>query len=234
MARTVAAMGASSSGTSVSGISRKEMTRSARFTARSPMRSRSLVIFKAATMRRISSSEKEPRCSVLGIGERNGEMELRAQSDFALDPDASAVDLYKVLGDGQPEAGTADLTRTRGVHAIKTFKNARLIGLRDADAAIGDGEDDFAVVGLRADRDLAARERVLGRVIQQILQNLGQKAAVACDFRQILGDIDGNADVFFRGAMLRSLQAAFDELRNAEGVDFELQAIGVHLRKFEQ
>src|SRR5258708_9347130 len=137
--------------------------------------------------------------------------------DFALDPDASAVDLYKVLGDGQPEAGTADLTRTRGVDAIKTFENARLIGLRDADAGIGDGEDDFAVVGLRADPDLSARQRVLGRVIQQILQNLGQKAAVAGDFRQIFGDIDGNANVFFRCTMLRSFQAALDELRNADG-----------------
>src|SRR5260370_1518679 len=174
------------------------------------------------------------RCSVLGIEEWNGEMELRALPDFALDPDASAVDLYKVLGAGQPAGGTADLTRTRGVDAIKTFENARLIGLRDADAGIGDGEDDFAVVGLRADHDLSARQRVLGRVIQQILQNLGQQAAVAGDFRQIFGDIDGNADVFFRGAMLRSFQAALDELRNADGAYFELQAVGVHLRKFEQ
>src|ERR1700740_1495432 len=61
MARTAEAIGANSSGTSAPCISRSVTTRSARFTARSPMRSRSLVIFRAATTSRISSSESEPR-----------------------------------------------------------------------------------------------------------------------------------------------------------------------------
>ena len=55
-------------------------------------------------------------------------MKLRALADFALHPNAAAVSLDEMFGNGQAESGAADLAGTSDIHAIETFKNARLIG----------------------------------------------------------------------------------------------------------
>src|ERR1700747_2591626 len=59
-----ATMGSSSGGAATAGISAREMIRSARFTAKSPMRSRSLVILRVATTWRISSEDRFPARSM--------------------------------------------------------------------------------------------------------------------------------------------------------------------------
>src|SRR5580693_6935416 len=73
----------------------------------------------------------------LQIENGNGEMELRALADFALHPDAAAVALDKILDEREPESGAANFAGTSHIDAVKTFKNARLIHLRNADAGIG-------------------------------------------------------------------------------------------------
>src|SRR6266849_5715374 len=156
-----------------------------------------------------------------GVEDGDGEVELRAAADFAFDPDAAAMHFDDVLGDGEAEAGAAELAGARGVDAIEALEDARLVGGGDADAGIGDGEDDFGVAGFGADRNLAARERVLRGVVEQILQDFREAAAIAGDVGHAVEGRDGNGDFLFGGAMARSFHAGFDELRDADAADFE-------------
>src|SRR5712691_1687414 len=169
-----------------------------------------------------------------GVEDGDGEMELGAAADFAFDPDAAAVHFDDVLGDGEAQAGAAELAGARSVDAIEALEDARLVGGGDADAGIGDGEDDFGAAGFGADRDLAARERVLRGVVEQILQDFREAAAVAGDVGYAVEGLDGNGDFLFGGAMARSLHAGFDELRDADAANFEFQAVGVHFREHQQ
>src|SRR6266851_2867011 len=119
-----------------------------------------------------------------GVEDGDGEMELRAAADFAFDPDAAAMHFDDVLGDGKAQASAAELAGARGVDAIEALKDARLIGSGNADAGIGDGEDDFGVARFRADHDLTARERVLRGIVEQILQHFREAAAITGDIGQ--------------------------------------------------
>src|SRR4029077_11170250 len=161
-------------------------------------------------------------------------MKLRALADFALHPQATAVNFDEMLGDGEPQPGAADFARARDVHTVEALKNARLVGLRDADTGVGNRKSYFAVVGRGADHDLTARRGVLQGVVQEILQNLGETAAVRSDVRDILRQIDGNAQILFSGGTLGSFDTAFDKLGNTQAANLQLQAVGIHFRKLKQ
>src|SRR5216684_4686003 len=163
-----------------------------------------------------------------GVEDGDGEMELRAAADFAFDPDAAAMHFDDVLGNGQTEARAACLAGARGVHAIEALEDARLIGGGDADAGIGDGEDDFSVARFGTDRNLTARERVLRGIVEQILQDFREAPAIAGNVGQTVEGLDGNGNFFFCGAMARGFDAGFDELRDADAANFELEPVGVH------
>ena len=47
-----------------------------------------------------------------------------------------------VLGDREAQPCAAGFARTRGVHAVEALKNSFLIGQRNSDAGVGDGDDD--------------------------------------------------------------------------------------------
>src|SRR5260370_36281916 len=96
-----------------------------------------------------------------GVEDGDGEVELRAAADFAFDPDAAAMHFDDVLGDGEAQAGAAELAGARGVDAIEALEDARLVGGGDANAGIGDGEDGLRAAGFGAGADMGGRERVL-------------------------------------------------------------------------
>src|SRR6516162_616824 len=120
-----------------------------------------------------------PRCSALRIEERHGDMELRTDPYLALDPNAPAVSLNEMLGNRQAEARASGLAGARHVHAIKALEDARLIGLRNADARIADGQDHFLVLRIRAQNYFSTRQSVLDGVVEEVLQNFLQPARVA-------------------------------------------------------
>ena len=74
-------------------------------------------------------------------------MKSRALADFAVDPDAAAVDLNEMLGDGETKAGAAGFARARGIDAIEALENPRLVGLGNADTGVGDRKNDVGVAG---------------------------------------------------------------------------------------
>ena len=97
-------MASSSSGAFEPGISRKVVTRSARFTAKSPILSRSFVIFSAATINRISSSLNAPRRSnrIARVRMFHGVLvrgrEVTALRDTALREDHKEIAYRHVVG----------------------------------------------------------------------------------------------------------------------------------------
>src|SRR5271165_4354592 len=106
-------------------------------------------------------------------------MKLRADANFAFDPNVSAMSFDQVFGDGQAQASPAGLTGTRSVHAIESLENAGLIGLRNADAGIRNGQNHIVTPGVSAKNGLSLRQCVLNGIVQQILQDLLQAASIA-------------------------------------------------------
>src|SRR6266446_7145662 len=117
-------------------------------------------------------------------------MESRAVAYLTFDPDAAAMHFDDVLGNGETETSAAQFAGAGGVDSIEALEDARLIGGGNADAGIGNGEDDFGVAHLGADHDLTARQRVLRGVIEQILQDFREAATIACDIRQTVEGLD--------------------------------------------
>src|SRR5882724_1043951 len=156
------------------------------------------------------------------IEDRNGEIKLRALADFAFHPDAAAVRLDEMFGDGEAESSAANFAGTGSVHAIETFENAGLVGLGDADAGVRDGEFDFGGAGRGAEHDLAAGRGILNRIVEEILQNFGETLAVRRDIRQRLLQIHGKTKVLFGGGALSSVNTASHKLRDAHAVNFQL------------
>src|SRR5713101_4663249 len=72
----------------------------------------------------------------LSLKDRDCEMKLRAAADFAVNPNAAAVNFHDVLGDGKAEPSAAELAGAGRVHTVKTLENARLIRFRNADASV--------------------------------------------------------------------------------------------------
>src|SRR5713226_1408644 len=161
-------------------------------------------------------------------------MKLRALPHFALDPDAAAMNFDKMFGDGEAQAGAANFAGPGHVNSVEALEDAKLIRPRDADPGVGNGESHFGAVRGSADHDLAAGRSVLQGVVQQILQNFGKTAAVSGNVRQRLLQIHGDTQIFFGGGTLRGLDAALDELRDAQAADLQFQPVGVHFREHEQ
>ena len=132
-----------------------------------------------------------------------------------------------MFGDGKTEPCAADFPRTRDVHPVKALENAGLVCFRNADSRIRDGDNHFRCIGLGADRDLAARRRVLHGIVDQVLQNLGQPAAVASDIRQRPCQLYRESQISFSGARLRRFDAAFNELLNRQAANFKFEPLGI-------
>src|SRR5216684_815060 len=177
---------------------------------------------------------RSAECSALRVEDGNGEMELRSLAHFAIDPDAAAVNFDKMFGDGEPQPGAADFAGTSHINAVEALEDARLVRLWDSDAGIRNRKGYFGAVRGSADHDLAAGWSVLHGIVQQILQNFGETAAVRGDVRQRLLQIHGDTQVFLGGGALRGFDAALDELGNAQAANLQFQSVAIHFRKHEQ
>src|SRR5258707_1134739 len=144
------------------------------------------------------------------------------------------MNFNEMSGDREAQPSTADFAGTRNVDAVETLEDAGLIGPGDADAGVGNREGYFGAVGGRTDHDLAAGRSVLHRVVQQILQNFGETAAVSGNIRQRLLQIHGDTQIFFGGGAVSGFDAALDKLRNAQTAYFQLQLVSIHFGEHEQ
>src|SRR5580700_595877 len=71
----------------------------------------------------------QTRSRMLRVIRRHGKMELRSLTDFAIHPEAAAMHLDEMFGDGQTETCAAGFAGACDVDAVEAFKNTRLVGL---------------------------------------------------------------------------------------------------------
>src|ERR1700675_4855555 len=76
------------------------------------------------------------RCRMLRVKKRHGKMELRSLTHFAIDPQAPAMHLDEMFGNGQTETCASGFAGAGDINAIKAFKNARLVSLWNADTGV--------------------------------------------------------------------------------------------------
>src|SRR5580700_5547588 len=81
----------------------------------------------------------QTRSRMLRVIRRHGKMELRSLTHFAIHPEAAAMHLDQMFGDGQTKTCAPGLAGTGYIDAVEAFKNARLVGFGNADAGVGDG-----------------------------------------------------------------------------------------------
>src|SRR5438045_1783345 len=100
--------------------------------------------------------------------QRHGER--AALVDLRLDGDVPAVHPDHLAGQRQAQARAGDLRDPRVLGAVEALEDPLGVLGADADAGVGDGYRDLAVVHLDRDRHLAALGRVLQRVADEVVQ----------------------------------------------------------------
>src|SRR5579884_2214978 len=105
------------------------------------------------------------RRNLVGLGrERQGELERRALAELALDPDAPAVSLDNRLTDREAETRAPHLLLQIVVHPMELLEDPPELGLRDADALVGDLDARHrGLVARRPLADSADRDGAAGR-----------------------------------------------------------------------
>src|SRR4028119_1150188 len=114
---------------------------------------------------------------VSGAGQADGEG--RALAGDALDGHPAPVVLGDVLYDGEAEARTAGRLGARLVHPIEPLEDARELPLGDADARVGDADDDLIPLRTARHLDPPAGRRVLYGVVHEVGEHGGQLGLVA-------------------------------------------------------
>ncbi len=116
-----------------------------------------------------------------GGAESYREIEGAAPVYFAFYPYLPAHHFHQPLGDGQPQAGTAETPRYRAVDLAEGFEELVHVGGGDADAGVGDGEDELGDVAGQADRFERQRDGAFFgefyAVVDEVVEDLAQAVA---------------------------------------------------------
>jgi hypothetical protein len=120
------------------------------------------------------------------FGKRQLDIKRGVGAFLALEPDAAVVQLDQHFDDGHAEAGGFLAPQAQAAGAGKALEQAGLQGGWDADAIVGDGEQQVLGVLVPRDRELAAvgreREGVANKVVDDlqelVLVDVGVDAGV--------------------------------------------------------
>src|SRR5207249_8571273 len=85
--------------------------------------------------------------------ERDREVEGRAVTDGAFHPDLAPVHLHDLLNDREAEASPGNRLRGAAAYPTEAFEDVPDLVLRDADAGVGDADQDVASVGAAGQGD---------------------------------------------------------------------------------
>src|SRR5437773_8550671 len=86
-------------------------------------------------------------------GQGDREMEGRAVPDRAFHPDLAPVHLHDLLNDREAEASPGNRLRGTAAYPTEAFEDVPDLVLRDADAGVGDADQDVASVGAAGQGD---------------------------------------------------------------------------------
>src|SRR5262249_10293392 len=78
-------------------------------------------------------------------------LESRALTELRLDPDAAAVHLHDLLGDGKSQTGAALGLSKGAIDLMELFEDTRLLGGRNAGTSVRDADVEAAVGRLCGD-----------------------------------------------------------------------------------
>ena len=127
----------------------------------------------------------------LCVGQRQPHHELAAAArPVTGGPNRAAVQFDQIANQGQADAHAAFGPLQRGMGLYKQIEHRLQHVLRNAFPRIAHTDLDRVSVRLHAQRDLAARRRVLGRIGQQVSQDLQQPRGVPRDVQGLLGKLD--------------------------------------------
>src|SRR5712691_4585814 len=154
------------------------------------------------------AARRGARGGSLLIEDGHRDVELGAPADFTLHPDAAALRLDEVPGDGKSQPRPASLARASHVHPIEALENTRLVGPRDADTRVRHGQNDFAASRFGANKDFSTRQGILHCIVKQVLKHLGETPPVRRDLRQVRRYLRSDFDLFLARAKPRGFEAA--------------------------
>src|SRR6516162_2038111 len=86
--------------------------------------------------------------------------------------------LHQVFDDRKAKTRATQLPRASPVNAIEALKNARQIALRDANARVFHLQAGVPILGIPADADAALLGRVFEGVVDEIVENLGDRLLI--------------------------------------------------------
>jgi hypothetical protein len=176
-------------------------------------------------------------------GAREGEPEAGALALLADDADGTAHEGDEAFGDGEAEAGTAELAPGGAVGLGEGLEEAGLGFGGDADAGIADGEADGedglwllggGWVGFGGgsgewgdfEGDFALVGKLDG-VAEEVDEDLAEAAGVAEEGRgDAVVDEAGEFEVFLLGAFGEEIEGTFDEVADVEEGAVEFEAAG--------
>src|SRR5204863_5309934 len=116
-----------------------------------------------------------------GLLPRDLDVEGRAGLALRLDPDTAVDPADELPADVEAETGAADAAGHVGVEAVELLEDPALLGRRDAQAVIGDGEADVALARLDGHGDRAAVGGVLDGVVDEVPEHLAELSGVGGD-----------------------------------------------------
>src|SRR5262249_5960311 len=105
--------------------------------------------------------------------DRQLHVKRRTFAERRYDPDAAAVHLHNLLGNGEPQPGAALGLGVGAVDLVELLEDARLVLLRNTGPGVGHTEGEVAVAGGSGDAYLAG-VRELDGVAHQVEQDLGE------------------------------------------------------------
>ena len=184
---------------------------------------------------RASGPHREPvaRHGTRALAQRQAQLEGAAHAGFAVHAETATHQLGQAPADGEPQARAAVLAGRAAIGLLERAEQALQVRRRDADAAVGDTEDEFVALAARAEANLASG-RELHRVGQQVQEDLRDPHRVAeAGRRQIVRLLDFEPQVPGGRAVAQHPGGLLDELRRVERHRLDLELARLDLREIE-
>src|SRR4051812_11698928 len=104
--------------------------------------------------------------------------ERRSYARQALHGDMTAQRLGQMLDDGKPEPRSTDVARPSPIDAVKALEEARQMAGRDAGTGVSDRDANLALSFGGRERDLGAARSILDGVVDEVRENLLERASI--------------------------------------------------------
>ena len=130
--------------------------------------------------------------SFTASGSSNENVEPRPA--IGLDPDPAAHPAHDLAADVEAEARAADAAREIRVEAIELLEDPLVLGGRDSESPVADGESHTPLDRLQLELDPAAVRGVLDRVLDQVDEHLAKPVRICSDVHVLRGHSEYQVD----------------------------------------